>query len=87
MTNSSQPIHPYEFIPESWVMETMTIGSGGLVIRHEFDVPSELAAPALTHHLIAVNIGEQGTRQVTRFGKQEYDGLWPTGSLWLATDV
>jgi AraC family transcriptional regulator len=63
----------------------MTVGSGGLVIRHEFDIPSELGVPALTHHLLAVNIGQQGTRQMTRLGKQEYDGVFPTGSIWLAT--
>jgi AraC family transcriptional regulator len=85
MTNSSQPVHHSEFIPENWVMETITVGNGGLVVRHQFDEPSELFAPALTHHLISVNIGQQGTRQVTRMGKQEYDGVWTTGSLWLAT--
>jgi AraC family transcriptional regulator len=85
MTNSSQPVHPFDIIPESWVMETMTIGSGGLVVQHHFEDPSELAVPALTHHLISVNIGQQGTRQITRMGKQEYDGVFPTGSLWLAT--
>jgi AraC family transcriptional regulator len=85
MTSSSQPVHHSEIIPESWVMETMTIGNGGLVVRYQFDEPSELFAPALTHHLISVNIGQQGTHQVTRMGKQEYDGVLPTGSLWLAT--
>jgi AraC family transcriptional regulator len=85
MTDSSQPVHPSDLIPESWVMETMTIGAGGLVVRHQFEQPSELAVPALTHHLIAVNIGQQGTRQITRFGRQEYDETFPTGSLWLAT--
>jgi AraC family transcriptional regulator len=85
MTNSSHPVHPSDFIPENWVMETMTIGTGGLVVRHQFDLPSELAVPALTHHLLSINIGQQGTRQVTRLGKQKYDGVLPTGSLWLAT--
>ncbi len=85
MTNSSQPVHLSEFVPESWVMKTMTIGNGGLVVRYQIEDPSELAVPALTHHLIEVNIGQQGTRQVTRLGKQEYDGINPTGSLWLAT--
>jgi AraC family transcriptional regulator len=85
MTNSSQPVHHSEFIPENWVMKTMTIGNGGLVVRHQFDEPSELFAPALTDHLISVNIGQQSTRQVTRMGRQEYDGINPTGSLWLAT--
>jgi AraC family transcriptional regulator len=85
MTNSSQPIHPSEFIPENWVMETVTIGTGGLVVRHQLEEPSELAVHALTHHLLSVNIGQQGTRQITRLGKREYDGVFPTGSLWLAT--
>lgn len=63
----------------------MTIGSGGLVVQHEFDEPSEIAVPALTHHLLVVNIGQQEPRQITRIGKQEYDGVFRTGSLWLAT--
>jgi AraC family transcriptional regulator len=85
MTTSSQPVHLSELVPESWVTQRMTIGSGGLVIQHEFDAPSELAVSALTHHLLAVNIGQPSTRQVTRLGKQEYDGVLPTGALWLAT--
>ena len=85
MTNSSQPVKPSDLIPESWVMETMTIGSGGLIVQHQIEEPSEIAVPALTHHLIAVNIGQQSARQVTCMGKQEYDGVWPIGSLWLAT--
>jgi AraC family transcriptional regulator len=85
MTNSSQPVHLSDIVPESWVMSTMAIGTGGLVVQHQLEEPSELAVPALTHHLIAVNIGQQSARQVTRMGKQEYDGVWSTGSLWLAT--
>jgi AraC family transcriptional regulator len=84
MTTSSQPIHPTDFIPESWVMETMEAGAGGLVIRHQIEAPSELAVPALTHHLMSVNIGQQSARQVTRLGKQEYDGVLSIGALWLA---
>jgi AraC family transcriptional regulator len=85
MTTSSQPVHPSDFIPENWVMERITIGSGGLIVQHEFAAPSEIVAPALTHHLLAFNIGQSGTRQVTRLGQQEYDGHWPTGAFWLAT--
>ena len=85
MTNGSQPVHPSDLIPESWVMQTMTIGTGGLVVRHQLEEPSELAAPALTHHLLAVNIGQQGTQQMTRLSRQEYNGTFPIGSLWLAT--
>jgi AraC family transcriptional regulator len=85
MTNGSQPVHPSDLIPESWVMETVTIGTGGLVVQHHVEDPSELAVPALTHHLLGVNIGQQGTRQMTRLGQQEYDGIGSTGSLWLAT--
>lgn len=85
MTNSSQPVNPSDLIPESWVTQRTIVGSGGLVVRHEFEEPSELAVPALTHHLLGVNIGQQGTRQITRLGRQEYDGIGPTGFLWLAT--
>jgi AraC family transcriptional regulator len=85
MTDSSQPVNPSDIIPESWVMQTITTGNGGLVVQHQLEEPSEIAAPALTHHLINVNIGQQGTRQITRLGKQEYDGIAPTGFLWLAT--
>lgn len=85
MTNSSQPVHLSALVPESWVMQAMTIGTGGLVVQHQLEEPSELEVPALTHHLLSINIGQQGTRQVTRLGKHEYDGVLPTGSLWLAT--
>jgi AraC family transcriptional regulator len=85
MTTSSQPAHPSDLIPENWVIETMTVGSGGLVIQHQIDTPSEIAVPALTHHLLSVNIGQQSERQVTRLGKHEYDGVFPIGALWLAT--
>jgi hypothetical protein len=44
MSNSSQPANPFDIIPESWVIETMTIGTGGLVIQHHLEDPSELAA-------------------------------------------
>lgn len=36
-------------------------------------------------YLLVVNIGQPETRQITRLGKQEYNGVFPTGSLWLAT--
>jgi AraC family transcriptional regulator len=85
MTDSSQPVHPSDIIPESWVMQTMTIGSGGLTVAYHIEEPSEIAVPALTHHLLGINIGQQGTRQITRLGRQEYDGIGPTGFLWLAT--
>jgi AraC family transcriptional regulator len=85
MTTSSQPIHPADLIPASWVMETMETGAGGLVIRHQIEAPSELAVPALTHHLMSVNIGQQSDRQVTRLDQQTYDDVFPTGALWLAT--
>jgi AraC family transcriptional regulator len=85
MTTSSQSIHPADLIPESWVMETIETEAGGLVIRHQIEAPSELAVPALTHHLLSVNIGQQSARQVTRLGRQTYDDVFPIGALWLAT--
>jgi hypothetical protein len=54
-------------------------------VIHQIEAPSEIAVPALTHHLLSVNTGQQRERQVTRLGKQEYDGVFPIGSLWLAT--
>jgi AraC family transcriptional regulator len=85
MSNSSQPLHLSEFVPEDWVKQRMSIGSGGLVVQHQFEAPSELVVPALTHHLLSINIGQQGTRQMNRLGRQEYDGISPIGFLWLAT--
>jgi AraC family transcriptional regulator len=85
MTDGSQPIHPADLILASWVMGTIETGAGGLVVRHQIEDPGEFAVPALTHHVLSVNIGQQGKRQVTRLGRQEYDDVLPIGSLWLAT--
>ncbi len=85
MTTRSQPVHPSEFIPASWAMETMTTAAGGLVVHHQSECASTLAVPALTHHLLSINIGKPGTRQVTRLNQQQYDGVLPIGALWLAT--
>ncbi len=85
MTTSSQTVHPSDFVPEDWVKKRMTIGAGGLVVQHQFDAPSNLAVPAVTHHVLCINVGQPSTRQFTRLGKQEYHGVFPSGALWLAT--
>jgi AraC family transcriptional regulator len=85
MNSRPQPVHPLELIPESWVTETMTMAAGGLVVNHQFEPASELTVSALTHHLLAVNVGQLGTRQVTRMGQQQYEGTFPSGAFWLAT--
>jgi AraC family transcriptional regulator len=86
MTEDCQAINLLDIVPETWVMDQITLSSGDLVIQHHLESSGEIAVPALTHHLLCVHIGKQtGSRQITRLGHQEYDGVMPTGAFWLAT--
>ncbi|MDJ0707246.1 MAG: AraC family transcriptional regulator [Leptolyngbyaceae cyanobacterium MO_188.B28] len=83
-SSNAQAIHPSELIPQEWVVSRQSIQSGGLTVSHLFEEPSDLAAPALTHHVLSLNLGHHNSRQVTRIGRQEYDGPLPPGTFFLA---
>lgn len=85
MSTRSKALYTSEFVPPEWVISRQTLKSGGLTISHQIETPSELAVPALSEHVLNINLGHTNIRQVTHLGQQEYDGPFPSGSFWLAT--
>lgn len=84
MNSNSQSVHPSELVQEEWRVSRRTI-AGGLVVEHGLAAPGEASAPALTHHSLLVQLSNgSNTRQVTRLGKEEYDGPNPAGAFMLA---
>lgn len=85
MTTHSKSLHPSEFLPREWVVSEQSIKSGAIAVEHQIQPASELLVPALTHHCLVVSLSSSSTRQVTRLGKEEYDGGPQTpGSFFLA---
>ncbi|MEO0457919.1 MAG: AraC family transcriptional regulator [Cyanobacteria bacterium P01_A01_bin.114] len=81
---ATRAIHPSELISPSWVVSESSVKADSLKIEHHIEQPSELSADGLTHHLLLVNLQAGSHRQVTRIGKEEYDGPNDDGSFFLS---
>ena len=81
----SQPaVHPSDITNEKeWDLSRQSIQARNLIVEHHLQPPDEVEVPALTHHLLTLQLSE-GTRQITRLDGHEYDGLMTKGNLWLA---
>lgn len=80
----SQALHISEVVPQEWVISRQITKSGGLIIAHQIEDPSDLVIPALSEHVLSVTLSHLNTRQYTQIGKQEYNGPHPSGAFWLA---
>lgn len=86
MTMGTQSLHPSELVPKEWIVSNQSVKSGALTIEHQILPASDLSVPALIHHLLVMSISVGATRQVTRLGKEEYDGdPHRPGTFFLAT--
>lgn len=82
-TVDSAAIHPSEIIPPDWLVSEISLEAGALTVEHHVETASELSVSGFTHHVLGIALKSDSTRQITRFGKAEYDGGNMSGSFWL----
>ncbi|MBE9138659.1 helix-turn-helix transcriptional regulator [Nodosilinea sp. LEGE 07088] len=84
MSTTDPAVHPFEIVPPEWVLSQQSLRAGRLEVRHQIEAPSEISVPALSHHFLSVVLSHGNTRQVTRLGRQHYEGAHAAGNFWLA---
>jgi AraC family transcriptional regulator len=82
MANTNSLIHPSELMKPEWLLTRQSLQAGGLVVEHSIQTTDEVDTLGLSHHFLGMLLNG-GARQVTRFGRQEYDGMQHRGDIWL----
>lgn len=81
---SEQPLNPKDIASQDWIISQQSIYSGGLIVRHEIKPPREIALLTITHHFFGLLLSDVNLPQITRLGRQEYNGSLERGSSWIA---
>ena len=75
-------IHPDEIIKPGWIRDRRSLCSGGMSVSYHIEPPDTIEMPSCSHHIVLIQLSH-GTRQVTRFNEQEYDGEMHPGEFFL----
>jgi AraC family transcriptional regulator len=84
LTLPQESFHTPDSIRHDWLVQSHSICSGGLVVRHDIEPADEFEVPGYTHHCLLLTLNTTSSRQVTRFDDQKYEGRQMNrGEFWL----
>ena len=79
---NSALVHPRDIVKPEWIQQERSLHNEGLIVQHCIEPPDAIEVSPPSHHLMIVQLSK-GTRQVTRFNGQEYDGEIQQGEFIL----
>ena len=76
------PANPLDVIKSEWFLFRQRVQTDGLIIEHSIQIPNEIELSDTDYHILGMHLSP-GIRQITRIGKQKYDGAIDTGCCLL----
>ena len=79
---NNKMVHPHEMMKAEWFINTLSLCGGGLKVSYLITPSDTLEFAPTSHHAVVVALSK-GTRQITRFNGQEYEGEMYSGEFFL----